>query len=126
MGTFSTMSGSEMEIMRVIWSRGAPVTAGDLLDAFAHRGWKAQTMSTFLSRLVEKGILHSRRQGRGNLYVPAVSEAEYRRLAARQVVEQLYDGSLSAFLSALSGGQGLERGEVEELRAWFEEVCGHD
>ena len=75
---------------------------------------------------MEKGILHSRRQGRGNLYVPAVSEAEYRRLAARQVVEQLYDGSLSAFLSALSGGQGLEREEVEELRAWFEEVCGHD
>lgn len=112
--------------MRVIWDRGEAVTAGELLAVFAHKGWKAQTMSTFLSRLVDKGLLRGERQGRGNRYTPALTEAEYHRLEARHIVDELYGGSLSGFLSALSGGQGLEREEVEALRAWFEEVSGRD
>ena len=126
MGGFYSVSESEMAIMRVIWARGEAVTAGELLTVFAHKGWKAQTMSTFLSRLVEKGLLSCRRQGRGNLYLPALSEAEYHRREARHVVDALYGGSLSGFLSALSGGEGLKGEEIAELRSWFDEVSGHD
>ena len=57
MGQFQSLSESEMEIMRVIWDAGSPVTAAELLERFAHKGWKIQTVSTFLSRLVEKGVL---------------------------------------------------------------------
>lgn len=35
MGQFQSLSESEMEIMRVIWDAGSPVTAADLLDFLA-------------------------------------------------------------------------------------------
>ena len=62
MGQFQSLSESEMEIMRVIWDAGSPVTAAELLELFAHKGWKIQTVSTFLSRLVEKGVLSVERR----------------------------------------------------------------
>lgn len=95
MGAFYELSQAEREIMEVIWDRGEAVTAGELLTVFAQRAWKAQTMSTFLSRLADKGMLRGERQGRCTRYQPA-----------------------------LSGGQGLDRDEVEALRVWFEEVSG--
>ena len=124
MGAFYELSQVEREIMEVIWERTEAVTAGELLAVFAQRAWKAQTMSTFLSRLADKGMLRGERQGRCTRYRPALSREEYRRRRARHVVDDLYGGSLSAFLSALSGGQGLDRDEVEALRVWFEEVSG--
>lgn len=124
MGAFCELSQAEREIMEVIWDRAEAVTAGELLAVFAHRAWKAQTMSTFLSRLADKGLLQGERQGRCTRYRPALSREEYRRRRARHVVDDLYGGSLSGFLSALSGGQGLARDEVEALWAWFEEVSG--
>ena len=57
MGAFYELSQAEREIMEVIWDRGEAVTAGELLTVFAQRAWKAQTMSTFLSRLADKGML---------------------------------------------------------------------
>ena len=121
MGAFYELSQAEREIMEVIWERTEAVTAGELLAVFAQRAWKAQTMS---SRLADKGMLRGERQGRCTRYQPALSREEYRRRRARHVVDDLYGGSLSAFLSALSGGQGLDRDEVEALRVWFEEVSG--
>lgn len=126
MGAFYELSQAEREIMEVIWDRGTAVTAGELLAVFAQRAWKAQTMSTFLSRLADKGMLRGERQGRCTRYRPALSREEYRRRRARHVVDDLYGGSLSAFLSALSGGEGLDRDAVEALRIWFEEVSGDD
>ena len=80
MGQFQSLSESEMEIMRVIWDAGEPVTAVWLLEVFAHKGWKIQTVSTFLSRLVEKGVLSVERRGRSNFYTPAVTEQGYQKL----------------------------------------------
>ena len=73
MHTFQSLSESEMEIMEVIWESAAPVTTAQLLEVFSHKGWKAQTMSTFLSRLVEKGVLAVERRGKANLYTPAMT-----------------------------------------------------
>ena len=47
MGQFQSLSESEMEIMRVIWDAGEPVTAAWLLEVLAHKGWKIKTVSTF-------------------------------------------------------------------------------
>ena len=45
------LSDSEFMVMQEIWARNAPVTAGGLVEAFSERrGWKIQTVSTFLTR----------------------------------------------------------------------------
>ena len=57
MAAFQSLSESEMEIMQVIWETATPVTTAYLLEVFAHKGWKGQTIATFLTRLADKGVL---------------------------------------------------------------------
>ena len=122
---FQSLSESEMEIMRAIWDAAGPMTTAQLLEIFAHKGWKAQTMSTFLSRLAEKGVLAVERQGKANLYTPAVTPEQYRQQEAEHIIDSMYHGSLRNFLAAFCGGKKLSPAEAEELRAWFEEEAGH-
>ena len=126
MGMFQSLSESEMEIMQVIWEMATPVTTTQMLEIFAHKGWKAQTMSTFLTRLVEKGVLTAARKGKSNFYTPAITLEEYRQLEAEHVIESMYHGSLRNFLAAFYGGKKLSRTEAEELKAWFDQEAHYD
>lgn len=128
MTNFQKLSETEMEVMQIIWASGHSMTSGELLDIFArNRGkeWKGQTMATFLSRLVEKGVLIStRRQGRTNIYEPCMSLEEYRSQEAKSLLETLYEGSVKNFLATLYDGKELTKDEVTELRRWFAEKAG--
>ena len=126
MRTFQSLSESEMEIMEVIWESAAPVTTAQLLEVFSHKGWKAQTMSTFLSRLVEKGVLAVERRGKANLYTPAMTPEQYRQQEAAHVIDSMYHGSLRDFLAAFYGGKKLTQAEAAELKAWFDQEVGRD
>lgn len=60
------LSETEYEIMEVLWNSEVPMSASQILSYFAeHRNkeWKAQTLATFLSRLTQKGLLTSKREG---------------------------------------------------------------
>ena len=120
MKQFQSLSESEMEVMRVIWASPSPVTSGEMLERFSAKGWKIQTVSTFLTRLVEKGALKIEKRGRGNLYSPALTPEEYRRREARSVINTMYGGSMLDFMAAFYGGGHADKLEIEELRRWFE------
>jgi predicted transcriptional regulator len=124
MRPFQKLSETEAELMQVIWECDHPVTSTELLRIFAERKgkvWKGQTISTFLSRLVDKGLLTATRQGRTNLYVPRLSPEEYKLREARSVLDGLYQGSVKNFLSALFDGDKISKKEIEELKQWFSE-----
>lgn len=126
MTNFQKLSETEMEVMKVIWASPHPVTSSELLDIFATRGkeWKGQTMSTFLTRLVDKKVLISTRQGRANIYEPSISPEEYQSQEANSILQTLYKGSVKNFLTTLYGGEKMTKDEIVELRQWFVEKAG--
>lgn len=124
MNEFQKLSETEAELMQVIWECNHPVTSSELLRIFAQRKgkqWKGQTISTFLSRLVDKGVLEATRQGRANTYVPRLSPEEYKLWEAQSVLNELYQGSVKNFLSALYDGEKISKKEITELKQWFSE-----
>lgn len=128
MTNFQKLSETEMEVMQIIWASGHPMTSSELLDIFTRnkgKEWKGQTMATFLSRLVEKGVLIStKQQGRTNIYEPYMSPEEYRSREAKSLLETLYEGSVKNFLATLYDGKELTKDEIAELRHWFAEKAG--
>ena len=78
-------------------------------------------MSTFLSRLVEKGALEVTRHGRTNRYVPIVSPEEYKLLETQHVLDGLYQGSVKNLVAAMYDGKKLSGDDLDELRKWFSE-----
>ena len=108
------MSETESEIMEVLWSAGDPMSAAQLLDHFATnhgKAWKAQTLSTFLSRLTQKGLLSSLREGRVVYYRPIQTKAEYLQGITKGILDSMYQGSVKTFFAALCGGTPLEEQE---------------
>lgn len=115
------LSDTEMELMEVIWECEPPVTSGELLRIFSKKDktWKAQTISTFLSRLVDKGLLKATRIGRTNQYVPCLSQEEYKLWETENVLDALYQGSVKNMISALYDGDKLSDEDISELKQWF-------
>lgn len=121
MNQVQKLSDTEMELMEVIWECTPPVTSTELLALFAQRGreWKAQTISTFLSRLVDKGALTATRDGRTNKYTPRISPEDYKLMEAQHVLDGLYQGSVKNLISALYDGEKLSNEDIAELKQWF-------
>lgn len=115
------LSDTEMELMEVIWECDPPVTSTELLRIFAGRGkeWKAQTISTFLSRLIDKGVLEATRNGRTNKYVPVLLPKDYKLAEAQHVLDGLYQGSVKNLIAALYDGDKLSDEDIAELKQWF-------
>lgn len=112
---------SELDIMLVIWHGGNGVEAPRILEGL-ERPLTASALHSYLKRLEEKGFLRCEKAGRVNQYTPLISEEEYRRQAGGAVLEKLYDGSLKTFTAALWDGGRLSEADVDELRAYLDEL----
>lgn len=122
MNKFQRLSDTEMELMSIIWELNKEVTSAELLEIVEkvkEKKWSGQTISTFLSRMVEKGVLTSDKRGRTNYYIAIVTIEEYRQKEAESILNDMYKGSIKKFLSALYNGKKMNKEEIDELKEWF-------
>lgn len=118
------LSDTEREMMEVIWQLDKSVTSSELLKIFNEKKgkkWSAQTMSTFLTRIVDKGVLISNKEGRINFYESLISKEEYTQYEAENILNNLYKGSLKNFLSALYYKKDMSTDDIQEINNWFSE-----
>lgn len=117
------LGDAELEIMQAVWRSGEAVQAsyiqGELRE---RRSWPLPAVLTALNRLVEKGFLTCRKQGRGNWYAPAVSQEAYREFESRGVLQRLYGDSFPALVAALYRGKTIGKAELEDLRRFLDEL----
>ena len=113
---------SELDIMLAVWAAPDGITAPALLETL-ERPLTASALHSYLKRLEEKGYLRCEKTGKVNRYTALVSRAAYERQESRSVLGKLYGGSLRRFTAALYDGGALSSGEVEELRAYLDELA---
>lgn len=106
---------AELALMEGIWAESAPVTTAVLMHSVgATRGWKIQTLSTLLKRLVAREFLSVQKgAGRELLYTPLVTREAYVNTQTRTFLNRVHMGSFSSFLSAF--GASLTHEELSEL-----------
>jgi predicted transcriptional regulator len=112
---------SELVVMQALWQCEPPVSRAELEQKLLPEHPMAQTtLLTLLTRLVEKGFVEARKEGRGNCYTPLITREDYLASQSRRFVDQLCGGSMSVFANALCDS-GLTRQELDELRKLLEE-----
>ena len=109
----------ELEIMKVIWSKKEAVSTQEITKAVAEKGWKRTTISTFLSRLTEKGVLSGEKRGNNYYYSPLISKMEYSSLKSKNLISSLFDGSAKKLCASLFEDGNLSKDDIEDLRAIF-------
>ena len=111
-------------IMEYLWKHEGGKTFRELteyLNDTCQKDWKKQTINTFIRRLIDKGlIIVSQNTGHKKVYNPAMTYTEYKQGEARDFINELYGGSMYAFLSTFSGGQKLDQHTADDLRKILE------
>ena len=114
---------AELEIMQVIWDSGNPVTSNYILKELqGRRKWQLSTLMTSLARLSDKGFVSCDRSQGCNLYVPIISENDYKAGASRHFLEKLYNNSIQNMVATLYSNKVIEASDVEELRSFLDQL----
>jgi predicted transcriptional regulator len=111
----------ESVVMDSVWELGQ-ATVRDVKEHLEDSMPRAyNTVLTVMRTLRHKGYLQSRREGRADLYWPAVSRQQAARRPLREVLERFFAGSAQALVSQLLETQDLEAKEIEAIRREVDE-----
>jgi BlaI family penicillinase repressor len=109
------LTASQLAVMQVLWSRDeASVT--DVQRAMTGRRLALTTVATMLVRLEQRGLVSHRAEGRQYLYRSRVSPADVRETVTRELLRNLFDGDVTAFVTQLLDSRKLTREEVADLQ----------
>ena len=107
----------ELELMTPLWQLGEG-TVHDVMGMLPPARPLAYTsVSTVLRILVGKGVLLARKEGRGHVYVPRISKAEYEATSLRHMVQRVFDGAPDALVRRLLETEELNERKLTAIRA---------
>ena len=119
------ISDAEWYVMDVVWSAGAPLSAGEIVEFLSKRTkWNPRTIKTMLNRLVKKDALRFEAEGNRYLYRPAVSRQACVREEGRSFLRRVFGGDVAPMLAHFVEDARLTPRQIAELRALLDEKKG--
>ena len=101
--------------METLWRR-SPQTAAEVCENVCEeRGWSMPTVKTLLSRLVAKGALATRPDGRRFLYTPLLERHAYVGGESRRLVDRLFGGRAAPLFAHLAENEALTDEDIAEI-----------
>lgn len=116
---------AELYIMKIIWSGGSETTSSYIMERLeGKKDWAITTVLNFLARLVDRGFLSVRRNGKTNLYMPLINQDEYLKSESKSFLERLHGNSLKSLIASLYGGNAITTEDLDELQRYINEKAG--
>ena len=110
----------ESRFADIIW-QNEPLASGELVKLAAEElEWKRTTTYTVLKRLCERGIF----QNQNGTVSSLISRPDFYAMQSEKFVEETFDGSLPAFLSAFGTRRKMSAEEIDELKRVIEDMRG--
>ena len=115
------ISKSELQIMNAIWQL-APCDAASVIEHLnknnlaTSQSWHEKTVKTLLGRLVKKGALEFKKQGRTYIYSPQIEQSEFQQTESLSFVQRLFRGRLSPLVASFAKSDKLTKQDVDELK----------
>lgn len=114
----------ELELMNILWK----VAEGSVNDVLAHlrkgRELAYTSVSTILRILEQKGVVGSRKAGRGHVYFPLLAKEQYEAITLQHVVRKVFDGAPTSLVRRLVEAGDLSEEELKSIRALLNERLG--
>jgi len=116
------ISEAELAVMEALWSK-SPLSAAEVCDAVCtQRGWSIPTVKTLLSRLVTKGALATKPDGRRFLYSPRIARHDYVGTESKRLVERLFGGRAAPLFAHLAENEALTPDDIAEIERLLQEI----
>jgi BlaI family penicillinase repressor len=112
------ITDAELEVMRLFWREGRPLTLAAICEALTQTSkWKASTIRTFVTRLREKSAITRLDKYGAAQYVPLVTEDDY-VLAEEKAALKRLGGAKKLAIAMVRNGL-LTDADIEELSEYF-------
>jgi predicted transcriptional regulator len=123
MDNLKRLPESEFDVMVVLWdSKQSPVNTAYLMENIGkQKGWKAPTLISFLSRLEERGFIHSEKKGKERYYYTDTQKNEYVKSVTFDFLNRYHGGSFVQMLDLMYGKNSLSSKELDEMLKWLQE-----
>jgi BlaI family penicillinase repressor len=109
------ISSAEWEVMNVVWAR-SPITAVEVFELLPPgHGWAQKTVNTFLTRLVEKGVLSVVREGKANSYSSRAKREECVAAEGESFLDKVFQGAAGPLVLHFAERADLTPDEIREL-----------
>ena len=112
----STLTGQELEIMKVIWKLGTPTVRQVYETLLERRKVAYTTVMTMMNILEQKGYLKKRQGERAFVYTPRRPEKQVIRDMVREFVGRVFNGAAEPLLLHLVEDDQLSKEELDEIR----------
>lgn len=110
------ISESEWLVMQVLWARSR-LTANEVVEELTGKTkWKPKTIKTLIHRLVKKGAMRFKKEGRKYRYYAAFSEGECVNMERQSFLLRVYRGAMRPMLAAFLEDADLSAEDVKELK----------
>ena len=114
------ISDAEWEVMKTCWLKSA-CTANEIVKALEQTtDWKPNTVKTLIGRLVKKGALGYKEEGRLYIYYPSVAEDECIKAESKSFLTSVFGGAIKPMLVTFLQEEKLSQDEIEELKQLLE------
>ena len=109
------ISEAEYEVMEALWKK-SPAGTNEIVErVLPGTGWQPNTVHILLKRLVKKGVLTYRKEGRMFVYEALISKNEYLEQEGRNFLDRYFGGSIAPLLASYLE-EPVPEEELEELK----------
>ncbi len=119
LGYKKVLGDLEAEVMKIIWQQNR-VTVRDVYEQLRlEKKLAYTTIMTIMSRLAEKGLLQKEARGNAYVYTPTISETEFAKKVASEVLdgllEEFSEPAISHMVDRLSSEDDAKLDELERM-----------
>lgn len=117
------ISLAESRVLDVLWRQDRPIASEEVTQALADdQEWAHATVRSLLTRLVKKKAVGAVMEGRRYLYRPLIERAAYARAESETLLDRLFEGRLTPFVTQFASQQSLSAEDVAALRRLVERL----
>jgi BlaI family penicillinase repressor len=111
------LTEAEWSVIKAVWET-EPCTAPAIREKlFKPTGWHYSTVRTLMDRMVVKGVLKAKKEGKLTIYQSAVTRAQAQRGELFYALKHAFNGALTPMVQCLLENNDLDAGELAKLEA---------
>ncbi|MEM6345475.1 MAG: BlaI/MecI/CopY family transcriptional regulator [Bacteroidota bacterium] len=111
----------ELKVMNLLWSHKKAFVKDLIADWPDEEQPAYNTISTIVRILEEKEYVGHESFGRSHRYFPLLSKGKYQKRLLKNVMENVFSGSLTGMVSSLLDDNKLSAKELEDIKSMIEE-----
>jgi BlaI family transcriptional regulator, penicillinase repressor len=122
MKTPVSVSEAESVVLAVLWRDGPMATEAVVTALAQQQHWQESTIKTLLNRLLKKGAVEARKEGRRYIYSPILTREQWLSSESDGLLNRLFGGRVAPLVAHFSKHRKLSKKDIADLKRLIQEL----